>query len=127
MILRITTDTPKGNIETMLNLVRSRDGWQYILYGEEDVKTTDFCLRYLCPSFSCGIQDSILECDDEHKDETLCDCLFDGCPVATVYAALCGFGHVRARLKMYEDRGILLPKYKIPRNIPKPWKPKDDI
>ena len=47
---------------------------------------------------------------DEEKDEFLCDCAFNGCPIATIYAALSGFGHVRARLKMYEDAGIMPPK-----------------
>lgn len=44
------------------------------------------------------------------KDEWLCDCAFDGCPIATVYAALSGFGHVRDRLKMYEDAGMMPPE-----------------
>lgn len=43
---------------------------------------------------------------EEEKDECLCDCLFEECPIATVYAALSGFGHVRSRLKMYEDAGL---------------------
>lgn len=37
-------------------------------------------------------------------------CVTDGSLIATIYAALSGFGHVRFMLKMYEDAGIEPPK-----------------
>lgn len=103
---RLTMDHPKNNFETVLNLVYSKDGWQYIRHGGEEMKTTDFCLM-LCEKRGCVILRNPMS--DEAKDEFLCDCVFDGCPVATIYAALSGFGHVRDRLKQYEDAGITPP------------------
>lgn len=104
---RLTTNCPKNNFETVLNLVYSRDGWQYIRHGDEEMKTTDFCLM-LCKERGCVTLRNPMS--DEAKDEFLCVCVFDGCPIATIYAALSGFGHVRDRLKKYEDAGITPPK-----------------
>ena len=39
----------------------------------------------------------------EEQDQLLSDCVFYGCPVATVYAALSGYGHLRDRLRQHED------------------------
>lgn len=100
---RFTTDNPQNNFETMMNLVYAKDGWQHIRHGDTDMKTTDFCLE-LCKAREC---EPFGKCEtDEEKDECLCSCLFDGCPIATVYAAMCGYGHTRSRLKMYEDMGM---------------------
>ena len=104
---RLTTDHPQNNFETVMNLVYGKDGWQYIRHGETEMRTTDFCLM-LCKERGCTTLEHPM--NDEEKDEFLCDCVFNGCPIATIYAALSGFGHVRARLKMYEDAGIMLPK-----------------
>lgn len=101
---RFTTDAPSGNMENMLNLVYGKDGWQYIRHGDTDMLTTDFCLK-MCADRGCTLPDSI-ESSNEEKDEWLCDCVFNSCPVATVYAALSGFGHTRARLASYEDTGL---------------------
>lgn len=103
---RLTTDYPQNNFETMMNLVYGKDGWQYVRHGEAEMRTTDFCLM-LCKERGCVTLEHPMS--DEEKDELLCDCVFDGCPIATIYAALSGFGHIRARLKMYEDAGILCP------------------
>lgn len=105
---RLTTDTPQNNFETVMNMVYGKDGWQRIRHGDSDMRTTDFCL-ILCKDHGCNI-DEIITRDDEGKDEYLCDCAFDGCSIATVYAALCGFGHIRGRLKMYEDAGVMPPE-----------------
>ena len=100
---RLTTDNPQNNFETVMNLVYGKDGWQYIRHGDKTMRTTDFCLM-LCKERGCvRLNEWVTE---EEKDECLCDCLFEGCPIATVYAALSGFGHVRSRLKMYEDAGL---------------------
>ena len=104
---RFTTDNPQNNFETVMNLVYGKDGWQYIRRGDKAMSTTDFCLK-LCKERGCGRVDEWVT--EEEKDECLCDCLFEECPIATVYAALSGFGHVRSRLKMYEDAG-LKPKW----------------
>lgn len=103
---RLTTDHPQNNFETVMNLVYGKDGWQYIRHGETEMRTTDFCLM-LCKERGCVALEKPMS--DEEKDEFLCNCAFNGCPIATIYAALSGFGHVRARLKTYEDAGILCP------------------
>lgn len=117
---RFTTDNPQNNFETMMNLVYAKDGWQHIRHGDKNMKTTDFCLE-LCKAHEC---EPFEKCDtDEEKDECLCSCLFDGCPIATVYAALCGYGHTRSRLKMYEDMGMepkwISVKERLPENLEK--------
>lgn len=102
---KMVTDDPKGNFEVMLNLVYGKDGWSYIRYSEDGtdgMPITDFCFKKLCPEFGCSVfADQTMT--DEEKDEFLVDCVFDNCPVATVYAALSGYGHLRDRLRQHED------------------------
>ena len=99
---KMVTDNPQGNFEVMLNLVYAKDGWSYIRYGDEDMQITDFCFKELCPKFGCPeFADQTMT--SEEQDEFLSDCVFDGCPVATVYAALSGYGHLRDRLRKHED------------------------
>lgn len=104
---RMTTDRPRNNFEAVVNLVYGKDGWHYIRHGDTEMRTTDFCLM-LCKKRGCVTPEHTM--NDEEKDEFLCDCELDGCPIATIYTALSGFGLVRARLKMYEDAGIMPPK-----------------
>ena len=63
---------------------------------------TDFCFKKLCPEFGCPAVAKITMTNEE-QDELLFDCVFDNCPVATVYAALRGYGHLRDRLRKHED------------------------
>lgn len=102
---KMVTDDPKGNFEVMLNLVYGKDGWSYIRYsddGADGMPITDFCFKKLCPEFGCSaFADQTMT--DEEKDELLFDCVFDNCPVATVYAALSGYGHLRDRLRKHEN------------------------
>lgn len=102
---KMVTDNPKGNFEVMLNLVYGKDGRSYIRYSEDGtdgMPITDFCFKKLCPEFGCSVfADQTMT--DEEQDELLFDCVFDNCPVATVYAALSGYGHLRDRLRMHED------------------------
>jgi hypothetical protein len=105
---RLTTNDPQTNFETMLNMVYGKDGWGYIRHGEDDMKITDFCLMF-CKEKGCNVADTEGK-SDEYKDECLFECNYVGCPVAAVYSALCGFCHVRSRLKMYEDAGMWPPK-----------------
>ncbi len=99
---KMVTDNPHGNFEVMLNLVYGKDGWSYIRHGDKDMQITDFCFNELCPKFGCPeFVDQTMT--SEAQDEFLSDCVFDGCPVATVYAALSGYGHLRDRLRMHED------------------------
>ena len=104
---RLTTDKPENNVEAMMNLVYGKDGWLYIRHNGRDVRITDFCFS-LCKKRGCDLLGE--QKNEEEKDERLCECLFEGCGIATIYAALCGFGAVRGRLKMYEDAEIMPPK-----------------
>lgn len=105
---RLTTDTPFDSFEVITNMVYPKDGWAYIRHGEKDMPITDFCIM-LCHLNDCGCPPSPDD-SEEYKDEHLCDCAIDGCPIASVYAALSGFSHIRSRLKMYEDAGMFPPK-----------------
>lgn len=99
---KMVTDNPQGNFETMLNLVYGKDGRSYIRHGDEDIQITDFCFNALCPKFGCTeFADQTMT--SEEQDQLLSDCVFYGCPVATVYAALSGYGHLRDRLRQHED------------------------
>lgn len=101
---RLTTDTPDGNFETMLNLVFGRDGWAHIRTdGEEGaVPLTQWakaqCILHGCGEFSAETPQEI--------DEEISDCLmmdFPDCPIALAYGFAVQACHLRDRLKMYED------------------------
>lgn len=66
--------------------------------------------RCSAKSGGCELSEAITNGTQEMKDQWLCDCLLCDCPVATMYAALSGFGHVRDRLKKYEDAGMMPPE-----------------
>lgn len=106
---KLVTDNPKNNFEVAMNMVYGKDGWHHIRHGEEGMPTVDFCL-ILCKERGCTTPDNYGADTNERKDEMLCDCVFENCPVATVYAALTAFGHVRGRLKMYEDADMMPPQ-----------------
>lgn len=102
---KMVTDNPQGNFEVMLNLVYAKDGRSYIRYSEDGtdgMPITDFCFKKLCPEFGCS-ELANQTITDEAQDELLFDCVFDNCPVATVYQALCGYEHLRDRLRKHED------------------------
>lgn len=107
---RLTSDNPKDNFGTMLNLAYGKDGWAFIRRGDKDIPIQDFVIE-LCKEHGCETAASIANKSLEEKDNYLCECAFECCPRADVYAALCGFCHVRDRLKLYEDAGIAPPGY----------------
>lgn len=100
---RLTTDSPSGNFDTMLNFVYGKDGWAYIRHDGEhaDVRLTDWAKRQ-CMIRDC---DEMLEETPEEIDQRLCDCMMDGpiCPIAMAYCFASQAVHLRDRLKMYED------------------------
>lgn len=51
---RLTTETPDGNFETMLNFVYGKDGWAHIRHDGEnaDVPLTE-CARKQCLNRGC--------------------------------------------------------------------------
>lgn len=103
---RITTDEPRNNVETMLNMVYStEDGWTRIRHGEAGVPIQDAVLS-VCKDIKCNIAEDLEKNTLEDKDIMLCDCAMqDGCILGDIYCALCGYVHVRTRLKMFEDNG----------------------
>ncbi len=100
---RLTTDTPSGNFETMMNFVYGKDGWAYIRHdGEhEDIMLTDWAKRQ-CKLHGC---DEVLEETPEDIDQRLCECMMEApvCPIALAYCFASQAVHLRSRLKMHED------------------------
>lgn len=100
---RLTTDTPDGNFETMLNLVFGEDGWAHIRHdgGGGAVPLTQWvkaqCILHGCGEFSAETPEEI--------DEAICDCMMDfpDCPISLAYCFAVQACHLRDRLKMYED------------------------
>lgn len=103
---RLTSDDPTGIFETVMNMICGIDGWQHIRHDGGWTPTTDFCLS-LCARYGCDVSSIVAHGSQEEKDQMLCDCVFVDCPIATVYAVLSGYGHLRDRLKMYEDTGLM--------------------
>lgn len=100
---RLTTDSPDGNFETMMNFVYGKDGWAYIRHDGEhsDVLLTDWAKRQ-CLLRGC---DEVLAETPEEIDQRLCDCMMDDpiCPIAMAYCFASQAVHLRSRLKMHED------------------------
>ena len=100
---RLTTDTPDGNFETMLNFVYGKDGLAHIRHDGEnaDVSLTEWA-RKQCLSQGCG--EFPAETPEEINQE-ICDCMmyFPDCPIALAYCFASQAVHLRDRLKMYED------------------------
>lgn len=101
---RLTTETPDGNFETMLNFVFSQDGWAHIRHdgNEGSVPLTQWakaqCILHGCGEFSAETPQEI--------DEEICDCMmmdFPDCPIGLAYCFAVQASHLRNRLKMYED------------------------
>lgn len=100
---RLTTDTPDGNFETMLNFVYGKDGWAHIRHDgkNSDVPLTEWsrkqCLGHGCDEYPAESEEEI--------DQTICDCMMDfpDCPVALAYCFAVQAVHMRRRLKQYED------------------------
>lgn len=106
---RLTTDKPFDYLEAICNMVYPVDGWAHIRTSMyESMPITDFCL-HLCKCIECTLADSDFARTEEDKDDLLCSCAGEGCPIANVYAALSGYSHLRDRLKMYEDAGMVPP------------------
>lgn len=101
---RLTTDTPNGNFETMLNLVFGKDGWAHIRTdGEEGAVPLTQWAKAQCILHGCG---EFPAETPEEIDEKISDCLmmdFPDCPIALAYGFAVQACHLRSRLKTYED------------------------
>lgn len=99
---RLTTDTPNGNFETMLNFVHGKDGWAHIY--DEDGKEVNLIVWALNHCHDRGCDD--FQCKTlEEYDEAISSCMVDymDCPIAMAYCFASQAVHLRSRLKMYED------------------------
>lgn len=100
---RLTSDSPDGNFETMLNFVYGKGGWAHIRSDGEtdDVLLTEWtkrqCIAHGCEEFGAETPEDI--------DAAVCDCAFDygECPVFLAYTFATQALHLRTRLKMIED------------------------
>ena len=117
---RLTTDAPKDNLESALNLFYAKDGEAWVLRGGSEPSYADVTLfDYIRSAVlnTLGPNTPILHLDDEEIGNALSEgWLFDGNKtvegiIATLYTAGWVAAELRARLKMYEDRDEELPRY----------------
>jgi len=110
---RLTTDAPKTNLESALNLFYAKDGEAWVLRGGSEPAYVDVTLfDYIRSAIlnTLGPKTPILDLDDEEIGNVLSEgWLFDGNKtvegiIATLYTAGWVAAELRARLKMYEDR-----------------------
>lgn len=109
---RLTTDIPKDNLESALNLFYAKDGEAWVLRGGPEPAYADVTLFNFIRSTILnvlGCKCSILDLDNEELGYVLYDWLFYGNStveglIATLYTAAWAFAELRARLKMYEDQ-----------------------
>lgn len=111
-MIRLTTDSPKDNFESALNLFYAKDGEAWVLGGGDTPDFKDVTLRDYIKKVSCTLlphDTELLELDKAELDECLYEWLFYGSShirgiIAVLYAAGWAFAELRARLKMYEDQ-----------------------
>lgn len=93
---RLTVDTPRNNLETVMNYAYAKDGFVYLTHagGEFNIPLHEY-LSGQAKAMGCEIPaKEILECGL---------CLECDCPVAVLNAVAIQAAELRARLKQYED------------------------
>lgn len=112
---RLTTDNPKNNLQTALNLFYAKDGEAWVRGGGPEYEYQDVPLFTYIRSV---IQHQALsqhlweEMDNETLAEVLTEWLFDGHEtkegvIATLYTTAWAFAEIRERLKAYEETGLM--------------------
>lgn len=109
---RLTTDTPKDNMEMARNLFYVRDGWVWIRGGGpapeyEDISLCDY-VRKIARDHKLEMG---LSSDDYEVSDAMTELFIDESDtiegiVATLYTAGWAFAEIRQRLKAYEDTGL---------------------
>ena len=99
---RLTTDTPHGNFETMMNFAYAKDGevWIRGAGGDGgDRKLNEYIFTVL-------LGDKYY-CEVDHPDDVP-ECCLDGCfcELGALFAAATQAAELRARLAAYEDTGL---------------------
>lgn len=113
-MVRLTTDNPKNNLQTALNLFYAKDGEAWVRGGGPEYEYQDVPLFQYIRSViqHQGISRHLWdEMDNETLAEVLYEWLFDGHEtkegvIATLYTTAWAFAEIRARLKTYEDTGL---------------------
>ena len=108
---RLTTDIPKNNLESALNMFYAKDGEAWVLGGGSEPDYVDVTLfDYIRAAIWKNLGQSMSNLSNDELSEVLSeDWLFYGNStveglIATLYTAAWAFAELRARLKMYEDR-----------------------
>lgn len=108
---RLTTDNPRDNIETALNLFYIKDGETWVRGGGDapgypDVRLFDYARKLIRAHGA----EELIEPDSEDQElaDQIAECLFDGVDtieglIATLYTAAWAFSALREKLKRYED------------------------
>ncbi|MBQ6281494.1 MAG: hypothetical protein IJK69_05505 [Oscillospiraceae bacterium] len=95
---RLTTDTPHGNFETMMNFAYAKNG-EVWLRGADDGQDAELCAYIAKRAFNlelCGITNK----DDVIEACGAGDCF---CELGALFAAATQAAELRARLAVYED------------------------
>ncbi len=98
---RLTTDTPNGNFETMMNFAYAKNG-EVWLRGADDGKDAELCAYIAKRAFYlelCGITNK----DDVIEACGAADCF---CELGALFAAATQAAELRARLAAYEGTGL---------------------
>ena len=109
---RLTTDNPKDNIQTALNLFYAKDGWTWVMGGGPAPEYHDVSLcDYVRSMVKAHTPDADIPSDDDEMSCLMAEWLFDGTDtveglIATLYTAGWAFAELRHRLKAYEDTGL---------------------
>ena len=98
---RLTTDTPHGNFETMMNFAYAKNG-EVWLRGADDGKDAELCAYIAKRAFYLDL------CEITNKGDVIeacgaADCF---CAFGALFAAATQAAELRARLAAYEDTGL---------------------
>lgn len=99
---RLTTDTPKDNTETMLNMAYAENSWVKIRGMEKEF--TSYLAEQCRRTNKCDLSD----CDAMEICEAITECNFSNphCPIFLLHTVAVQAAELRARLKEYEDTGL---------------------
>ncbi len=93
---RLTTDSPNGNFETMMNYAYAKDNRVILRYGdgEEDIDLCEYIAKE-AKEIGCNLSsDDIMEGS----------CIECDCPLAILYVVATQAAELRGRLKEIEDK-----------------------
>lgn len=112
---RLTTDNPKNNLQTALNLFYAKDGEAWVRGGGprpeyQDVTLNDYIRRAIKQVATCPPMFD--ELDDQKLAEVMSDWCMDEIEshegiIGMLYTAGWVCAELRARLKAYEDTGLM--------------------